>query len=128
MLQTAFIDMANEKNQKEAEDKQATISNNTKIEVIRDLIFGENMSAYNAEFESLKKDLEKKRDELRKMMEEIRSEMTTNLDSLATDINIRITDLEGQLEEKSEDLLERKVEKETLGDFLIELGEKIRKK
>ncbi|MCV6631511.1 MAG: fructose 1,6-bisphosphatase [Flavobacteriaceae bacterium] len=120
--------MANEKNHKETPTKDVPVANNTKIDVIRELIFGENMTEYNAEFQALKKDLEKKRKELRKMMHEIREEMDQTIDSLSTDLNIRISDLESQLEEKSEDLLDRKVEKETLGAFLIELGEKIQKK
>ena len=47
---------------------------------------------------------------------------------LPTDVNIRITELESTLEDKAEDLQAKKVDKDTLGDLLISLGEKIQKK
>ncbi len=113
---------------KEQDVPENIVDPTSKIDVIRELIFGENISAYNSEFENLKKDIEKKRLELKNLMEDIKDELHKNIDALATDINIRITDLERNLEDKTEDLLDRKVEKDTLADFLIELGENIRKK
>jgi len=37
----------------------------SKIEVIKNLIFGENIAEYNSEFESLKKEIDSKRKELK---------------------------------------------------------------
>ena len=65
----------------------------SKIETIRDLIFGDNMTEYNSEFESLKKDLRAKRQELEDFIEATKKELHHAIDNLGTDVNIRITDL-----------------------------------
>lgn len=100
----------------------------SKIEVIKNLIFGENIAEYNSEFETLKKDIDTKRQELKNYIDETRDELMTAIDNLSTDINIRITDLENALEDKADKLNEQKVDKKLLGDLLISLGEKIASK
>ena len=55
--------MAKEK--KEA-NTQSGIDSASKIEVIKNLIFGDNIAEYNSEFEALKKDIDYKRKELKK--------------------------------------------------------------
>ncbi|NER12932.1 fructose 1,6-bisphosphatase [Leptobacterium flavescens] len=115
--------------------KEAKTDNNTpqndassKIEVIKNLIFGENIEAYNSEFDNLKNDILKKKKELESLVEEVKSDLNQTLDNLSTDINIRITELENSLEEKADNLDAAKVDKETLGKLLVDLGEKIRNK
>ena len=114
--------MAKEK--KEANSKSVTDSA-SKIEVIKNLIFGENIAEYNSEFETLKKEIDSKREELQKYIDEAREELTSSIDNLSTDINIRITDLENFLEDKADKLENQKVDKKLLGNLLISLGEKI---
>ncbi|MGJ8665116.1 MAG: hypothetical protein ACSHW7_02015 [Patiriisocius sp.] len=48
-----------------------------------------------------------------------------SIDSLSTDVNIRITDLEDAMNDKTEDLMEKKVDRRELSKMLISLGEKI---
>lgn len=113
--------------------KKDTNANNvtdsaSKIEVIKNLIFGENIAEYNSEFETLKKEIDTKRKELKNYIDDARDELMTSIDNLSTDINIRITDLENALEDKADKLNEQKVDKKTLGDLLINLGEKIASK
>jgi len=112
------------KAQKEANAKSAADSA-SKIEVIKNLIFGENIAEYNSEFETLKKEIDSKREELQKYIDETREELTSSIDNLSTDINIRITDLENSLEDKADKLDNQKVDKKLLGNLLISLGEKI---
>jgi len=100
----------------------------SKIEAIKNLIFGENIAAYNSEFESVKKDIASKKKELEDFIDDTRKELNQAIDNLSTDINIRITELEDTLAEKAEALDSKKVDKETLGDLLITLGEKISQK
>ena len=58
-------------------------------------------------------------------MDEVKSELLQNIDNLSTDINIRITELENNLEDKIDDLNEKKVDRKLLGELFTKLGEKI---
>ncbi|AUC83727.1 fructose 1,6-bisphosphatase [Lacinutrix sp. Bg11-31] len=109
-----------------------SITNNTnatdstsKIDAIKQLIFGENIQEYNHEFEAVKQDILKKKKELENLLDDVKSELLQNIDNLSTDINIRITELENTLEDKAETLDEKKLDRKLFGDLLIKLGEKI---
>lgn len=97
----------------------------SKIEAIKNLIFGENMIQYDTEFNSLKNDLQKKKEHLENYIDEVRNELMQSIDSLSTDINIRITDLEDSVTAKTESLAKNQLDKKELGKLLISLGEKI---
>ena len=99
---------------------------NSKIEAIKNLIFGDNIQEYDHEFESLKVDITKKREELLEYVDDSRKEIMRAVDNLSTDVNIRISDLEQSLNDKAQDLEDRKMSKDSLGDMLIKLGEKIK--
>lgn len=114
------------KNTKTKELEPTTTEATSKIEAIKNLIFGENMAAYDSEFEAVKKDLTEKRRELEDFIEETKKELHHSIDNLSTDLNIRITDLEDQLSQKTTKLDGQKVDKKILGELLISLGEKIR--
>jgi len=101
------------------------IDASSKIDAIKQLIFGENMQAYDSEFETLKKDILKKKEELEQLIDEVKTELLQNIDNLSTDINIRITELEASLEDKTEALDEKKVDRKLLGELFTKLGEKI---
>ena len=98
----------------------------SKIEAIKNLIFGENIQEYNSEFEKIKGDILKKQKELSSLVDEVRTELMQNVDNLSTDLNIRITELENTLNEKADELQHTKVDRQMLGDMLVNLGEKIR--
>ena len=100
----------------------------SKIEQIKNLIFGENIQAYDSEFEALKKDILEKKRVLELLIEEVRVDLNTAIDSVSTDVNIRITELEDKLEDRIEQLDSEKLDKKLLGNLLIELGEKVSKK
>lgn len=117
------------KNGKEVLDiNQTDQENSSKIELIKNLIFGENIQAYNSEFDALKRDILDKKNALEALIEEVRTELSSAIDTVATDVNIRITELEDKLEDKIEQLDSDKLDKKMLGNFLIELGEKLGKK
>ncbi|MBD1261571.1 fructose 1,6-bisphosphatase [Maribacter polysiphoniae] len=100
----------------------------SKIEAIKNLIFGDNIQTYDAEFEALKEDILNKKKILEDLIEEVGADLRKSIDDVSTDVNIRITDLENSLATKMEDLDEKSVAKETLGKLLIELGEKVSSK
>lgn len=97
----------------------------SKIETIKNLIFGENIQAYDSEFETLKKDITRKNNELKGFIEETRLELNGLIDNISTDLNIRITELEDTISEKVEDIGASKVDKKTLGQLLVKLGNQI---
>lgn len=97
----------------------------TKIETIKNLIFGETIQAYDIEFEQLKQDILDKKKALEDLVDEVHTELKQTLDNLSTDVNIRIGDLEKRLEDKLEDLDAATVDKKILGTLLIDMGKKI---
>ncbi|GER58451.1 hypothetical protein ULMA_05590 [Patiriisocius marinus] len=107
------------------QDQESIQDSSSKIEAIKNLIFGENIQQYGSEFEDLKKVIDKQKAALETYIEEIRGELMQAIDSLSTDVNIRITDLEDSMNEKTETLTKQKVDKKELSKMLISLGEKI---
>lgn len=97
----------------------------SKIDAIKDILFGENIQTYDKEFEYVKSDILEKKNELLDLISDVRKELDTAIDNLGTDLNIRITALEDKLEEKSLELDAKKIDKKTLGSLLIKLGDKI---
>jgi len=112
------------KNTKEA-PLENQIDSVSKIETIKNLIFGENIQQYDSEFETLKADIIKKREELRALVEETNQEINTLIDNLSTDLNIRITELENNIADKADSLEAKKVDKKTLGQLLVKIGNQI---
>ena len=105
--------------------KNEPVDSASKIEAIKNLIFGENIVQYDSEFDTLKKDIQQKKEDLQNYIDEVRGELMQSIDSLSTDVNIRITDLEESLNTKTDALSEKKVDRQELGKLLITLGEKI---
>lgn len=109
---------------------KSSIDNNEssqRLEAIKNLIFGENIQQIDQEFHLIKEHIEKRRNELENLIEVVQKELSTALDNLETDLNIRITDLDAKVEENIEDLNHRKMDRKTLGNLLVAMGEKIMK-
>jgi archaellum component FlaC len=111
---------------KDAQKPAAPMQADSKIDAIKQLIFGENMAEYSQEFETLKKELAHRRQELSDFIDDTRKELMGAIDNLSTDVNIRISDLEDSLNDKTETLETKKVDRAQLGDLLIKMGEKIK--
>ena len=91
----------------------------SKIDAIKDILFGENIQTYDKEFEYVKSDILEKKNELLDLISDVRKELDTAIDNLGTDLNIRITALEDKLEEKSLELDAKKIDKKTLATKLV---------
>ena len=113
------------KNDKTSTDNINANDPTSKIDAIKQLIFGENIQEYNHEFEAVKLDILNKKKELENLVDDVKAELLQNIDNLSTDINIRITELENTFEDKADALDEKKLDRKILGDLLIKLGEKI---
>jgi len=97
----------------------------SKIDAIKELIFGENIQAYDIEFEALKLDILAKKEELQNLISSVETELLQNIDTLSTDVNIRITNFENAINDKFENLENEKINRKVLSDLFIKLGEKI---
>ena len=97
----------------------------SKLEQLKDIIFGENIQEYDSEFEAVRLEIQNKKVELEKLINEVKTDLDTMIDNMSTDINIRLTELSEKINEQSEELDENKVDKQTLGKLLTTLGEKI---
>jgi len=116
------------KNQKAVINLHENQETESKIEAIKNLIFGDNIQAYNSEFESLKEDILNKKKILEGLIDEVSSELRQSIDDVSTDVNIRMTDLEKSLTTKIDNLEDKSINKDALGKLLIELGEKVSNK
>ncbi len=120
--------MANNKNTLKKEPINGIPQDNSsKIDAIKQLLFGENIQEYNSEFEAVKADILKKKKQLEGVIDDVRSELMKSIDNLSTDVNIRITDLETTINDKVDDLDQKKLDRNVLGELFISLGEKINK-
>ncbi|MBT8205780.1 MAG: fructose 1,6-bisphosphatase [Eudoraea sp.] len=109
-------------------NKKEDIETASKIELIKNLIFGENIQAYESEFEQLKLEMLNKKKALEDLIEAVRTDLRMSIDDVSTDINIRITELEEKMGDRLERMEEEQLDKDHLGDLLIALGEKVKKK
>lgn len=110
---------------KDSETDQNVTS--SKMDMIKDLIFGENIQEYDSQFQTVKEDITAKKEELEGLVQSVRTELNELIDNLGTDINIRVTELEDKMKHRFETLEAEKVDRESLGKLLITLGEKITK-
>ncbi len=97
----------------------------SKLEAIKNIIFGENIEQYERAFKEVKEDIDTKKTFLENYIDDVRKDLEQHIDSVSTDLNIRITDLENKLADQAEALDTKKVDKKTLSKLLISLGEKI---
>lgn len=111
---------------KTKQEETPSLDSSSKIEAIKNLIFGENIQQYDSEFNTLKKEIERKKDILQDYIDEVRAEIMQSIDALSTDVNIRITDLEDSVQAKTDALTEEKMDRKELGNLLVKMGEKIR--
>ena len=98
-----------------------------RLDAIKNLIFGENIQQIDAEFDSIKNHIEKRKDELENYIQDTSKELNMIIDNLSTDLNIRITNLEENMSDKMDILDQNKVDRNTIGNLLISMGEKIMK-
>jgi len=124
---------------KEEEAKQANplgMSGDTKIEAVKQLIFGENMQQYDSEFNEIKAlikktrteietELNETRDALNKLINQTKDSLTNEIQDLRSDMNKKVTQLRADMDESVADLDDRKLNRKLLGTLLQEMGKQI---
>lgn len=117
--------MAKGKQQSQPQETDGQMAAASKIDKIKELIFGENIVQYNDQFESLKRDIAAKKQELEQLIDEMNTAVHTALDNSATDLGIRITELQDSVEARMDQITEDHIDKRSLGKLLVELGNRI---
>jgi predicted nucleic acid-binding Zn-ribbon protein len=99
------------------------------VDRIRDIIFGSQMRAYEGNFQTIQRDLERLRHELERLNGKIDDQDANHNQKLqALERELRIADdhLRDELRETAFRLTDEKVDRQTLGDLLIELGSQLK--
>ncbi len=96
------------------------VDSSSKIEAIKNLIFGDNIRAYNSEFESLKVEIRSNE----KITEEHLILIEQRIDNLETDLQIRLTKLEDKIDHTLQDLINNRKQ---LADLFIGMGNELSK-
>ncbi|TRX52384.1 hypothetical protein FNH22_21980 [Fulvivirga sp. M361] len=93
-----------------------------KLDAIKEIIFGDNIKAYESEFKQLKDHINKLQESNQKMWEEANQKHETDLQNLKNDVGASIKDLMNAIDK----LTESTTAKADLSALLIELAEKLK--
>jgi tRNA U34 5-carboxymethylaminomethyl modifying GTPase MnmE/TrmE len=93
----------------------------SKIEVIKNLIFGETIEQHESELEKLKEDLQSQKQELQELISTLRKEMTATIDTKEAEQQKLIKALETKITNEM-------VDRETMGTLLMDMGKSLLKK
>jgi uncharacterized protein YwgA len=99
----------------------------SRIEAIKNLIFGENIQQIDSDFQTLRNEIDKKKEDLENYIAQVNKELSQAIDNLETDLNIRITDLDAKTNDNVALLTHKKVDRKVLAQLLINMGENILK-
>lgn len=99
-----------------ATDKKPSAADGSpqEVERIRDIIFGPQMRTYEGQFETILSDLERLRQEI--------AQLDSKLATQDRNQGQKLQALERELRQTSQKLSAEKVDREMLGDLLIEMG------
>jgi tRNA U34 5-carboxymethylaminomethyl modifying GTPase MnmE/TrmE len=107
-------------------------SNNTKeeglskidsrIEAVRDLIFGENIQAYNAEFSAVYDKIQALKEESERNLEKAIAQIESNLADLERLLDHKVQDLTADLNKGLDELDDAKVDRRKLGQALEKIA------
>ena len=115
--------MTTEKNIPSAEEKPQ------EVDRIRDIIFGSQMRAYEGNFQTIQRDLERLFSEIDRLNEKTDEQDRNHIQKLqALERELRKADdnLRTELRETAFKLTDEKVDRQVLGDLLIELGSQLK--
>lgn len=109
--------------------KPAGEENPQEVDRIRDIIFGSQMRAYEGSFQTIQNDLERLWHELERLngkTDEQDANQNKKLQTLERELRKADDNLRAELRETAFRLTDEKVDRQTLGDLLIELGSQLK--
>ncbi|MCB0173053.1 MAG: hypothetical protein KDJ97_21175 [Anaerolineae bacterium] len=96
---------------------------------IRDIVFGPQMREYEQRFQQIKNDLERMQQEMERLSDKLidqDAEQLKKLQALQQDMRKSDDTLRNELHESSQKLTDEKVDRVTLAELFIELGNNIK--
>lgn len=111
--------------EKEA-NKASTFSNDAKIDVIKELIFGNNMREYQSEFEGLHDVVTQNKIDLENKLNTAKDELYDYLDEMRKELNAKIDDLQMNLQAEIDRLDDVKTDRKMLGDLFEHMAKEIK--
>lgn len=119
------IDLEREENNLEEQNRGVEETSDPRIDAIKDIIFGENIKEYDAEFKKIKEYIEEQKVILETAIDSLRSDMDKVLDELRSDFDDSVKSLKEKTLEEISDLDNAKADRSTLGSMLEEIGKKL---
>lgn len=99
------------------------------VNCIRDIVFGPQMREYEQRFQQIKNDLERMQQEMERLSDKLidqDAEQLKKLQALQQDMRKSDDTLRNELRESSQKLTDEKVDRVTLAELFIELGNNIK--
>ncbi len=99
------------------------------VDRIRDILFGSQMRDYQQRFQVVQRDLERLRQELDKLSEQLANqdaEHNQKLQNLRREAKQGADELRSELRQTAHDLADAKVDRVTLGEMFIEIGNQLK--
>lgn len=111
--------------EKEA-NKAAAFSNDAKIDVIKELIFGNNMREYQSEFEGLHDVVTQNKLDIENKLNTAKDELYDYLEEMRKELNSKIDDLQMTLQAEIDRLDDVKTDRKMLGDLFEHMAKEIK--
>ena len=111
--------------EKEA-NKASAFSNDAKIDVIKELIFGNNMREYQSEFEGLHDVVTQNKLDIENKLNTAKDELYDYLEEMRKELNSKIDDLQMTLQAEIDRLDDVKTDRKMLGDLFEHMAKEIK--
>ena len=105
--------------------QQAAPGTDPKIDAIKQIIFGDNMQAYDEQFKELKEVMDMRTKEIEDKISSLKKELSSTLKELDDKFDKEISSVKEDLINKYNNADGKKVDKNLLGEMLQEIGKKI---
>ena len=121
--------MSKENNNKTEEkeiNKASAFSNDAKIDVIKELIFGNNMREYQSEFEGIHDVVTQNKLDIENKLNTAKDEIYDYLEEMRKELNSKIDDLQMTLQAEIDRLDDVKTDRKMLGDLFEHMAKEIK--
>ncbi len=119
------IDLEAVENNMDEQSRGDEQTSDPRIDAIKDIIFGENMKEYDAEFKKIKEYIEEQKIILETAIDSLRSDMDKMMEELRGDFDDSVKSLKEKTLEELSNLDDAKANKATLGSMLEDIGKKL---
>ncbi|EAY28459.1 hypothetical protein [Microscilla marina] len=98
----------------------------TKLDEVKDLIFGPDIKSYNDQISELKNHIGQNREEVMSKIEEVRNKLIEAIQTTEKNLNQQIADLQKATEAALDKQKQSHVSKRALNDVLVKISEGLR--